>query len=165
MSCTDWVGSGRYENLGYAENLGYVVEGFRRRFPSKSSGRPRLPITPAILRALNVVWSLDEDQFAASMLWVASCPCFCFLWSGEVVVPSDSSFDAAAHLCFGDITINSCAEPSAMTVHLKSSKTDPLRRGVSLVFGTGNTEICPVAAVLSYMVRRGLTSGSPFPVQ
>ena len=37
-------------------HLGYVVKGFRRRFPSLSSGRPQLPITPAILRTfLNVV--------------------------------------------------------------------------------------------------------------
>ena len=89
-----------------------------------------------------------------------------FVSSGPVKLWSlVTSFDAAADLCFGDISIDSCAEPSAMTVHLKSSKTDPFRRGVSLVFGTGNTKICPVAAVLSYMVRRGLAPGSPFPVQ
>ena len=49
-----------------------------------------------------------------------------------------------------------------MTVHLKLSKTDPFRRGVSLVIDTGNTEICPVAAVLSYMVQRGPAPGPLF---
>ena len=143
--------------------LEYVVKGFRRRFSSKSRGRPRLPITPAILQALKVVWSSDADQFTASMLWAASCLCFFgFLRSGEVVVPSDSSVDAAAHLCFGDIAIDSRTEPSAMTVHLKSSKTDPFRNRVSLLIGTGNAEICPVAAVLSYMVQRGPAPGPLF---
>ena len=143
--------------------LEYVVKGFRRRFSSKSRGRPRLPITPAILRALKVMWSSDADQFTASMLWAASCLCFFgFPRSGDMVVPSNASFDAAAHLCFGDIAINSRTEPSAMTVHLKSSKTDPFRKGVSLLIGTGNAEICPVAAVLSYMVQRGPAPGPLF---
>ena len=57
---------------------------------------------------------------------------------------------------------STCAEPSAMTVHLKSSKTDLFRKGVALVIGTGNTEICPVAAVLSYMVQRGQAPGPLF---
>ena len=144
--------------------LKYVVKGFRRRFSSKSGGRPRLPITPAILRALKVVWSSDADQFTASMLWVASCLCFFgFLRSGEVVVPSDSSFDAAAHLCFGDIAIDSHTEPSAMTVHLKSSKTDPFRKGVSLLIGTGTDLPSCCGAQLHGPARPG--PRSPLPVQ
>ena len=57
--------------------LEYIIKGYRRK-SVKGGGRPRLPITPAILQALKVVWSLEGDSFTASMLWAASCLCFFF---------------------------------------------------------------------------------------
>ena len=45
--------------------------------------------------------------------------------------------------------------------HLKQSKTDQLGRGVDVVLGRTGLELCPVAAVLSYIVRRGSQPG-PF---
>ena len=136
--------------------------GYRRK-SANGGGRPRLPITPAILQALKAVWVLEDDAFNASMLWAASCLCFFgFLRSGEVVVPSDTSFDSAVHLCFGDVSVDSHAAPTVLTVCLKASKTDPFRKGVSIVIGRGKGGICPVAAVLSYMVLRGSGPGPLF---
>lgn len=49
------------------------------------------------------------------MLWVASCLCFFgFLRSGEVVCPTEQSYDAESHLGIGDIEVT-----------LKASKKDP----------------------------------------
>ena len=48
-----------------------------------------------------------------------------------------------------------------LEVVLKASKTDPFRKGVSVFLGRNDTALCPVAAVLDYMVRRGSGSG-PF---
>ncbi|MCX8521142.1 MAG: hypothetical protein ORN28_06345 [Rhodoferax sp.] len=142
--------------------LEYIIKGYRRK-SVKSGGRPRLPITPAILRALKAVWFLDGNSFSVSMLWAASCLCFFgFLRSGEIVVPSDSSFDPAFHLCYGDVLVDSCTNPSVLSVRLKASKTDPFRKGVSLVIGRGKGDICLVAAVLGYMVLRGLAPGPLF---
>ena len=142
--------------------LEYVVKGFRRR-AAQGGGRPRLPVTPGILRSLKGVWSLEPDGFTASMLWAAVCLCFFgFLRSGEVVVPSDSGFDPTVHLCFEDISVDSCVAPASIQVFLKASKTDPFRKGVSLVIGKGSPELCPVAAVLDYMVRRGNATGPLF---
>ena len=51
--------------------------------------------------------------------------------------------------------------PRILRVYLKASKTDPFRVGVHIYVGrTGNT-LCPVTAVLYYMVARGRSSG-PF---
>ena len=129
--------------------LEYVIKGYRRK-SVKSGGRPRLPATPAILRALKAVWSRGGDCFSTSMLWAASCLCFfpVFMRFGEIVAPSDSSFDPACHLCYEDVSVDSRTNPSVLTVRLKASKTDPFRRGVSHVIGRGKGGICPVAAVL-----------------
>ena len=105
--------------------LKYTIKGLKRKAVNGAT-RPHLPITPKILGALKQVWSRDLDRFSASMLWAACCLCFFgFLRSAEVVVPSDTSFDAGVHLCFGDITVDSHFEPSTLRVTLKASKTDP----------------------------------------
>ena len=73
--------------------LGYVIRGFKKRAVAKQ--RPRLPITPGILRQLKRVWEAMEDSYNGYMLWAAACMCFFgFLRTGEVVVPSQSLYDA-----------------------------------------------------------------------
>jgi len=52
--------------------------------------------------------------------------------------------------------------PSYIQVRLKASKTDPFRRGVNLYLGATRKELCPVAAVLSFMVARGDAQGPLF---
>ena len=44
--------------------------------------------------------------------------------------------------------------PSAIQVTIKASKTDPFCQGVTLHIGVAGGPLCPVAAVLSYMVAR-----------
>ena len=52
--------------------------------------------------------------------------------------------------------------PSYLVVNLKASKTDPFRLGVSLFLGRTNNTLCPVAAVLAFMVLRGQEDGAFF---
>lgn len=142
--------------------LEYVLKGFRQK-QAQGEARPRLPITPAIMRALKTVWAAEQDQGSACMLWAAACLCFIgFLRSGEATVPSDSAFDERYHLTFKDVSIDSRSALSALYVTLKASKTDPYRKGLTLVIGVGKGELCPVAAVLDYMVRRGASTGPLF---
>ena len=48
-------------------------------------------------------------------------------------------------------------------VHLKQSKTDQLGRGVTIVLGrTGKVPLCPVSALLNYLVARGKAPGPLF---
>ena len=54
-----------------------------------------------------------------------------------------------------------CSSPQYLEVRLKASKTDPFRKGVSVYLGRTDADLCPVAAVLHYMVRRGSSRG-PF---
>ena len=68
-----------------------------------------------------------------------------------MVAPNDSNFDLTQHLSFTDITTDSLSNPGFLSVNIKQSKTDPFRSGVEIVVGRTREELCPVAAVLSYM--------------
>ena len=96
------------------------------------------------------------------MLWAAALLCFFgFLRSGEITVPSDSTFDEGAHLSFKDVAVDSFQEPRLLKVRIKASKTDPFRLGADIFVGRTNNSLCPVTAVLAYMVARGSGPG-PF---
>ena len=51
--------------------------------------------------------------------------------------------------------------PQYLEVRIKVSKTDSFRKGVTVYLGRTEQEVCPVAAILGYMVRRGQANG-PF---
>ena len=51
--------------------------------------------------------------------------------------------------------MDSLQDPRALTIRLKTSKTDPFRVGVDVCIGRTDCDLCPVAAVLAYMVLRG----------
>lgn len=141
--------------------LEYVLKGAKKATPL--SNRRRLPITPTILHALKAVWQKDPNKRNVKMLWAASCLCFFgFLRSGEIVCPSETSFGPLSHLAFADIADDNRSAPSAIQVQIKASKTDPFHQGVTLHIGVAGGAICPVAAVLSYMVARGSTPGPLF---
>ena len=71
------------------------------------------------------------------------------------------SFDEGEHHAFSDVTVDSLQDPRALTIRLKTSKTDPFRVGVDVCIGRTDCDLCPVAAVLAYMVLRGRGKG-PF---
>ena len=96
-----------------------------------------------------------------AMLWAACCLAyFGFMRIGELTVPSDGAYDASAHLSWGDITVDDLACPSRMEVRIKASKTDPFRQGISL--GKVASDLCPVSAMLAYLVVRGSHAGPLF---
>ena len=130
--------------------LELVVRGLKREQAGQPS-KPRLPITPAILRQIHTNFK-DSHDWDTIMLCAAMCLCFFwFLRSGEVVASNDSNFDPTQHLSFTDITADSLSNPSTLSVNIKQSKTDPFRSGVKIVVGRTREDLCPVAVVLAYM--------------
>ena len=151
-------------HIGDMPQLEYVVKGFKKGGPSESS-RTRLPITPVILRKLKVVWQQRPNRYEAAMLWAISCLCFFgFLRTGEAVAPSDTDFDSSVHLAYTDVKVDSTKAPKYIAVNIKASKTktDPFRKGLTIYLGTTGADLCPVAAMLDYMVRRGNHPGPMF---
>ena len=49
-----------------------------------------------------------------------------------------------------------------MYVTLRQSKTDQLRKGVTLVLGKTDKTLCPVSSMMSYLVVRGSSAGPLF---
>ena len=97
------------------------------------------------------------------MLWAAATLCFFgFLRSGVITVPSDSEFDDTAHLTFRDVAIDRLQAPSMLRVRIKASKSDPIRVGVDVVVGKVDGPLCPVSALLGYLLVRGAGPGPLF---
>ena len=94
-----------------------------------------------------------EDSFNGRMLWATAYMCFFgFLRAGEVVVPSRALYDAEVHLNIDDVKLDNRDKPSYLLVQIKASKTDVFRKGSTVYLGVTGTELCPVAAIVNYMV-------------
>ena len=144
--------------------LDYVLKGVKRvQARSDSGGRKRLPITPAILRKMKDVWSGSAVDRDIKLIWAACCLCFfAFLRAGEMTTPDEGGYDPSVHLSYKDIAIDDPRRPSFIRVTIKQSKTDPFRKGVDLYVGRTNSDLCPVAALLSYLQCRGAVPGPLF---
>ena len=146
--------------MGAMAQLEYILKGVKRK--ARAPVCTRLPITPGVLRRLKQAWQQSRVNRDTAMLWAATTMCFFgFLRSGEVVSPSDHTFDPALHLAYGDVALNDPSDLSCLEVRIKASKTDPFQHGVTVVLGRTADDLCPVAAITNYMVQRGAEAG-PF---
>ena len=145
--------------------LQLVVRGAKKQQTKKGSqGRLRLPIMVEIME-LKHAWEragCPEGQ----MLWAAASLCFFgFQRSGKMTVPEGAQYDESTHLSFRDLAVNSRENPRSLKVRLKTSKTDPFRRGVDLYVGRTGNKLCPVGAMPAYLGNRGKTGGPLFCLQ
>ena len=68
--------------------LALVQRGIQRLRP-QSASKPRLPITPDILRQLKALWTGQATDFNIIMLWAACCTAFFgFFRMGELTSPT-----------------------------------------------------------------------------
>ena len=144
--------------------LHYVLRGVKKTESERGGGsRERLPITPHVLRQIKAVWSAKATDPDIVMLWAAACTGFFgFLRAGEMTVPSDTGYDPTVHLNRKDVAVDNVENPSVLRLTIKQSKTDPFRKGMNLFMGKTSTDICPVAAMLNYLVVRGNRPGPLF---
>ena len=141
----------------------YVLRGIHR-LPSFNPRHSRLPFTSEILHYLFISWSQwpQEDRHDASMLWAVSCMRFFgFMRAGEFTCPSLRAYTPTM-LCPADVSVDSHQVPSVVHVHLHQSKNDPFGAGVIAHLGRTGRSVCPLAAVLDYLVRRRMSPGPLF---
>lgn len=79
---------------------------------------------------------------------------FRFLRTGEMTIQLDVSFNPAVRLTRGDLAVDNTATPHSIWVTIKQSKTDPFWKGINLFIGKTSTDLCPVTAMLSYLIVR-----------
>ena len=60
--------------------------------------------------------------------------------------------DCSAALTLGDVAVDQHENPSMVRLKLKQSETDPFRHGVDVFLGRTNLDLCPVAALLAFIV-------------
>ena len=112
---------------------------------------PKLPITADIL--LKLCQCLDSgyfDYFTNTLMKaVLLVAYFGFLRCGEFAVTN--TFQPDVNLTFDDVKIFD----DHLTIHLKQSKTDPFRKGITLMIFKVATYLCAYQAVVKYIsVRR-----------
>ena len=130
------------------------MKGIKRINPSSSDRR--LPVLPFILTKVCQVLERNPHDKDNIMFWAACCLVFfAILRSGEFKTPSHTSFDPSKHLSAQDISVDDSSNPSKLFIHLKSSKCDQTRQGITLCVGKTDSLLCPVAAVLAYISVRG----------
>ena len=123
------------------------------------SSKRRLPITMSLLWKLKSELAQAPDILPRDelMLWSAfTLAFFAFLHSSEFTSPSTSHFNALSHLSASNIAFNS------LSLHLKSSKTDPYHQGCSLLIAPSGRSVCAVPAIKKYMADRPFNSDGPF---
>ena len=97
--------------------LQLLLRGIKRISSRSSAPRPRLPITPTILRRAFRILSQHPSDPDAIMLWAAMNLCFFgFLRSGEICCPGETTFDPTWHLGPQDITVDSITNTSIMYI-------------------------------------------------
>ena len=151
------AGHGDPFNPGAFPVLQYVLRGVRRA--PRPPARPRLPITPKILRLIKSQWTPHggETDF---VMWAACCVGFFgFMRAGEFTSrPGEQS----PSLTVEDIAMDDRKNPTMVHIHLKHSKTDPFRHGVDIYLGRTGRDLCPVGALLAFMAIRPAVNGPLF---
>ena len=126
----------------------------------QTAGKPRLPITPTILRQLKALWVGRAGKVDTVMLWAACCTAFFgFFRMGELTSPTVTSQGPVDCVYVGDVAVDDHSNPSLVRIHLRKSKTDQLGRGVDIYLGRTDEDLCPVAALLAYLAVRGMEPG------
>ena len=133
--------------------LDHVFTGIKRSQASKvQPPKPRLPITPAILRCLKTVWWVNPTHPNLVILWAAACTgLFGFLHAGEFLVPSTQSYDHQVHFSLSYLALDSHSAPSLVRLRIKQSKIDPFHAGVDVFLGATGDDLCPVQTLIAYL--------------
>ena len=107
-------------------------------------------------------------QFSAQqVLWAAlTMAHFSLLHTGEFTVDQEQ-FNPTHHLCIQEVTpiLTAQSELRYVTIHLKTSKTDPFGQGMDVIIGCSGTQVCGACAawdlIQSHQVKQA-SHAAPF---
>ena len=87
---------------------------------------------------------------------------FSLLCTGEFTVDQEQ-FDPTHHLCIQDVTpsLTTQSELRYVTIHLKTSKTDPFRWGIDVIIGCSGTQVCGACTAWDLIQSHWVKQASP----
>ena len=107
---------------------------------------------------------LPLHQFSAQqVLWTAlTMAHFWLLQTGEFTVDQEC-FNPTCHLCVQDVLHNITTQSTLqyITVHMKSSKTDPFGQGINMVIGCSGTQVCGACSTWDLIQAHWANHASP----
>ena len=110
-----------------------------------------LPITAHILRKIGQGWreSLCPER---AVLWAVACSAFfVFFRLGELLPATGAAYNPRTSLSWGDVAVDSLANPRMVQFHLRRSKCDQAGMGADVVVGKTGSDVCPVTAILEFI--------------
>lgn len=149
----------------------HIISGFANPIPEferlrlvmralKKLSAPPRKRSPVSIDMLRIIAShLDFSKFNDTMFWAATCVGFFgFLRVSEFT--TDGLFDPVTDLRLEDLSF--IHDLSGAVLQIKSSKTDPFRKGAAVTVGRTGETACPVSALLTYLGRRSTAPGPLF---
>ena len=150
---------GHHEKIADMPRLGLILRCIRRALGTKHTRPRREPITLAHLHRIYTHLELTHTLQNATMMKAAfTLAYFAMLRVSEYTSTTGRSFDKDCNLLMSDIYISG----EIACIHIKSSKTDPFRTGVTLRIATTHHAICPLRYLRQYSSMRGLEEGPLF---
>ncbi len=154
------VQSGYPDPLINCLRIPLAIKGLRRSQSLNLKPAGKLPITALVL--LSIKSNLNVSDPDDAMLWAACCTAFFgFLRAAEFTC-SPSQFQEGVHLSLACIKIDKSPIPDTVHVYLPRSKTDQFGKGCSILLARSDCALCPVAALMSYLMIRGSSPGPLF---
>ena len=140
-----------------------ILKGIKLTQANSKPPRSRLLITSSIMCKIRAVPAKSPHDYNNIMLWAACCLAFFgFLRCSEFTIPSQDTFDDVVHSSFKDKSVDDWKNPKVIAIRIKQSKTDPFRKGVTLMLGKTDDMVCPVSGLLPYLAVRGSKHGPLF---
>ena len=120
-----------------------------KRFHGERDRNPKLPITLDILRKLCMQLSESQAAFDHTMKAAMSLAFAGFLRCGEFTIGKNTAFNPSVHLTRSSVKfLPDMATATSILLSLPASKTDPFRKGVTILIAAAPGIItCPVAAL------------------
>ena len=161
MSAIAYYSAIRGDDVDFSKfrRLYYLMKGIRRTQGGSRRRRKRAPITPAVLKEINInLFNSSRPYEDKIMLWAALLTAFYgFLRVSEYTSQRKTSFDPASTLLFSDMSFK---KDGSVSLLIKKSKTDPFREGVMLRIAKNRSKLCPVNA-LRHLAKTHPTRSGP----
>ena len=136
--------------------MNLVLRGIKRVRAHGKQRPSRLPFTVTVLRRIKTALAQPPSSYRSIMVWVACYTGFFgFLRCSKFLVPDGSKFDPSIHLLVADVEFTRGHGQDTFLICIKVAKTDQFSKGAMVALGSTKTDLCPVAALLDYLDKRG----------